>query len=584
MKNTNFILTAIFTAMVLFFSCTKETDEILSTSQISDNTEIVLKTLSMSENFESGTKTGYAVGNVTLSTGSWTLDNALLGTSSSDRKNGTKSVRMTATAKLTMLFDKTAGAGNVTVYHALYGTDATSTWELWMSVNQGTVWTKVGSTVTTSSTTLTAQNFTVNQSGNVRFEIRKISGTGRINIDDFSFTDYSSAPVPTLTVSSTSLSVAAAANSTSTFAITSNISWTATSSQTWLTLNTSTGTGNATITVTAAQNTTTNTRTANVTVSGTDVTTQTVTVTQAAGNSVSTIKILFDAKKAQSAGNADWVIDANLFNLGWGSSGATLNGGSESNAQQIPTPAQSGITSSTSETYWKGGISAWAVDCAKKGYIVETLPYNGQITYGNSSNTQDLSNYKIFITCEPNMSFTSSEKTAIITFVQNGGSLIIIADHNVSDRNNDGVDSPHALNDLMSSNSIQTNPFGITFNYDNFSVTTTYVSTSTTDPLLHGIFGNVTKAKWSSGCSMTINTTANSSVKGCVFKTSARSNTSVMVAYSTFGSGKVVAIGDSSVADDGTGDTGDTLYNGYSLDVSGNHRLLLMNAITWLVN
>ena len=61
------------------------------------------------------------------------------------------------------------------------------------------------------------------------------------------------------------------------------------------------------------------------------------------------IKILFDATKAEMAGNADWVIDAD----------SKLN--NESNPQRIPTPAQSGITASTSETYWNGGISAWAI-------------------------------------------------------------------------------------------------------------------------------------------------------------------------------------------------------------------------------
>jgi endonuclease G len=62
-----------------------------------------------------------------------------------------------------------------------------------MSTNSGSSWSKVGSTVTTSSTTLTAANFTVNQSGNVRFEIRKLTGTSdRINIDNISISDYTS--------------------------------------------------------------------------------------------------------------------------------------------------------------------------------------------------------------------------------------------------------------------------------------------------------------------------------------------------------------------------------------------------------
>jgi hypothetical protein len=58
--------------------------------------------------------------------------------------------------------------------------------------------------------------------------------------------------------------------------------------------------------------------------------------------------------------------------------------------------------------------------------------------------------------------------------------------------------------------------------------------------------------------------------------------TNVMVAQSTYQLGKVVAIGDSSITDDGTGDTGDVLYDGYVADASGNHQILLMNAIILL--
>jgi len=63
-------------------------------------------------------------------------------------------------------------------------------------------------------------------------------------------------------------------------------------------------------------------------------------------------KVLFDATKAQMAGNADWVIDADTHNIGTGSSGAMVSGsGSESNPQRYPNPAASGITASTAETY-----------------------------------------------------------------------------------------------------------------------------------------------------------------------------------------------------------------------------------------
>lgn len=137
------------------------------------------------ETFESGTKTSYAAADVQLSTGSWNLDNALIGTSSSDRKNGLKSVRIKNAGKVTMNFNLTNGASRVSISHALYGLDAESSWELYASENSGVNWTKIGSTVTTTSITLQTEVFMVNFSGNVRFQIRKINTGGRINIDDF---------------------------------------------------------------------------------------------------------------------------------------------------------------------------------------------------------------------------------------------------------------------------------------------------------------------------------------------------------------------------------------------------------------
>lgn len=299
------------------------------------------------------------------------------------------------------------------------------------------------------------------------------------------------------------------------------------------------------------------------------------------------VKILFDNRKAESAGNADWVIDADLHNLSFTSSGSITTTGSESNAQRIPTPLQSGITASTSETYWTGGISALAVDMAKKGYVVESLPYNASITFSNSTNVQDLSNYKVYVVCEPNIVFTTSEKTAIINFVKNGGGLYMISDHSVSDRNNDGWDSPKIWTDLMKNNVVQNDPFGIDFDTTsvtgNFSGTFTNVSSNLQDSLLHGPGGNVTEVMWANGTRMSLNPTLNPTVVGDVYKTSpASGNTNVLVAHAHYFNGKVAAIGDSSPFDDGTGDPNDVLYNGYFADAAGNHQKLLINTVIWL--
>jgi len=299
------------------------------------------------------------------------------------------------------------------------------------------------------------------------------------------------------------------------------------------------------------------------------------------------VKILFDARKAQMAGNADWVVDADLFNIGTGTGGIMQTGkGNEANPQRIPTPAQSGITATTTETYWKGALSSWGVEMAKRGFVIETLPYNGLITYGTSTNVQDLSNYKVFICIEPNIRFTTAEKQAIIRFVQNGGGLFMGANHFGSDRNSDSWDAPGIWNDLMTNNGLVANPFGVSFDQVSFSQTTSNFASIAGNPILFGAAGNPTQMKYSSGTSMTLNKTANSTVTGLVYKTgvSTTGTLGVMFAQCRYGTGKVAFIGDSSPSDDGTGDTNDQLYNGWSAEVNGDHGKILTNATIWLAS
>lgn len=136
------------------------------------------------ETMEGGSKTSYSISSVNLSTGSWTFEDALIGTSGSDRKNGAQSARLQNLGKLTMNFDVYVDSNFITIAHGSYASEASSTWALFHSTNAGATWTQVGSNVTTSSTTLQTANFMLNFTGNVRFQIRKLSG-GKLNIDDF---------------------------------------------------------------------------------------------------------------------------------------------------------------------------------------------------------------------------------------------------------------------------------------------------------------------------------------------------------------------------------------------------------------
>jgi hypothetical protein len=424
------------------------------------------------EGFEAGTKTAYSVGSVTLGSGSWTLDDALLGNTTADPKTGAQSARIRNVGTLTMNFNVTGGAGTITIGHAVYGTDGASTWELWASTNGGSSYAKVGSTITTSSSTLQTATFTANLSGSVRLQVRKVSGgTNRLNIDNVDIQTYGSTTTPP--------------------------------------------------------------------------------------PSTGAKKFLIDGAHGELAGNADWVLDVD--------SGLPV---------RFPTPAASGISSSTPETYWTGAISAWGVALVKLGHSVEQLP-SGTFTYGTTA-TQDLQNYDVLIINEPNVRFTTAEKTALLQFVQNGGGLFMISDHDISDRNNDGWDSPDIWNDLMTGN-----PFGITVNLDNIVENSTNELVSSTNPILNGPQGAVSQLSYHNGATATLSPTANSSVKGLIWRlSSTQGNANVMCASSTYGAGRIVFVGDSSPADDGTGSPGNTVYDGWNENAS--HSRLHLNASLWL--
>lgn len=284
--------------------------------------------------------------------------------------------------------------------------------------------------------------------------------------------------------------------------------------------------------------------------------------------------ILFDASKAEMSANADWVIDADVFNLGYNNSGQMVEGKSnEANPQRLPTPSQDKITKETVETYWTGALSAWAIDCVKEGFRVETLPYNGRISFGDKSNDQDLSNYKVFVMDEPNIRFSKDEKKALMDFVDAGGGLFMIADHDKSDRNRDGWDSPNIWNDFIKVKEIP-------FQFDLISISqTSNHFTRTTNPITDGKYGRSKEIKFSAGTQMHLYDGAEPIV---VTRQSKTSKSGVMMAASRFGKGRIAALGDSSPTDDGTGDINDKLYRGYTGEVNGHHRKLLMNTIIWL--
>ena len=139
------------------------------------------------ESFESGSKGAYANGVVTLETGVWQLDDALIAGSPADAKNGTRSLRIKGTGSAMMNFSVPGNVKQITITHGVYGSDAPSTWQLWYSANDGSTWTQAGNDISTSSATLSTETFPLNAEGNIRLKLCKVSG-GRLNIDDITMT------------------------------------------------------------------------------------------------------------------------------------------------------------------------------------------------------------------------------------------------------------------------------------------------------------------------------------------------------------------------------------------------------------
>ena len=151
------------------------------------------------ESFETTAKSSYAGGTVDLPSGTWYLEEALIGNLANDvKKTGAFSVRMRLQgAKLQMQFNKN-GVGEVSFWHAIYTADTSresATIKLQKSTNGGVSWEDVGSPFT-STGTMAQAIFPINAAGNHRFQVIIVTGSTvtttsrRINIDDFRITDY----------------------------------------------------------------------------------------------------------------------------------------------------------------------------------------------------------------------------------------------------------------------------------------------------------------------------------------------------------------------------------------------------------
>ncbi len=264
-------------------------------------------------------------------------------------------------------------------------------------------------------------------------------------------------------------------------------------------------------------------------------------------------RFLFDYTKDETAGNADWTIDDDF-------------------PYPYPTYPSSGDD-------WLGGISDWGYDLWVSGHEVATLPPGSSITYGDTNNPLDLSNFDVFIVCEPQVPFTQDEINAILAFVENGGGLFMVSDHNASDRNNNGWDSPHIWNEFEQY-------FGIHFHVtgdpnNSVSIHPNYnVSNDPGDSVIHGEYGDVSAMSFYAATVMSLDLSVNPTLEGHVWYDGVNGS-QVMFATGRYGRGKIAALTDSSPVDDGTGRPGNNLYDGWT-ERGVDNREAVLNASVWL--
>ncbi len=225
--------------------------------------------------------------------------------------------------------------------------------------------------------------------------------------------------------------------------------------------------------------------------------------------------VLFDEGHAQTAGNADWVIN--------------------------------------------GGFSDFADVFKAQGCEVRAVK---KLTWANIEGAQ------VLVLPEPNSLYTAEEEAAIVKFVENGGGLYAIADHNNSDRNGDGVDSVGVLNRFLPKLGLQ--------------IDLRYFSEAPTA-------GKICQTSFTKGVKA-VGTWGGTTVK-CLssqgvahITVSAKNGGGAFIASTEVGAkgGRVVAMGDSSPYDDGTGDPHDKLHDGFN-NPGYSHAVLAENSVRWLL-
>lgn len=252
--------------------------------------------------------------------------------------------------------------------------------------------------------------------------------------------------------------------------------------------------------------------------------------------------VLFDAGHGETSGNADWVID-----------------------NDTPSPSP---TDPDSPEDWRGAFSSFGYGLHTLGYEVRTL--TRQIS------ASELASAQVLVLPEPNGEFTDGEVDAIASFVDAGGALVVFTNHHGSDRDSDGIDANDALAPIFAAIPAGIRDPGESWDTGNEQNTTASIGLSG-DPILHGRSGEVERVDFFQAASFRIDELPQSRrVIGVPGQPEVSYVVRVAAGYA--GQGRLLAFPDSAAADDGTGASGDDLYDGWS---EYDNAALFLNGVDW---
>lgn len=140
------------------------------------------------EDFEQGSKGGYAEGTVDCSATTWKMTDALIG--ADDNAHGSKCVRFRNKGSIEMQADKSNGCDSLWFYAGLYGKDTGVKLSAYYSTDGGTNWTPVVQDLAVS--TMQRYGYKLDVKGDIRLKFvnNGSSNSKRINLDDVQMSDY----------------------------------------------------------------------------------------------------------------------------------------------------------------------------------------------------------------------------------------------------------------------------------------------------------------------------------------------------------------------------------------------------------